>query len=131
MSAPTFAVDGSQQYGTPTITTVTGAVAYKLNNLKITRPLKEAEDFTINGDPQRWRGTAMMPELTADCQLASSSTVLPIWGDTFALTVDVAYGSEVWIIKTVDVDRVNDAGAIRTVPITARKSISGSAPTLS
>ncbi len=122
-------IDGSQQYGTPTITTVTGAVAYKLNSLNITRPISEALDHDVSGNPQRQRFTANVSELTADAQLATSSTVLPVFGDTFSLNVDAAYGAELWIITQVGVVRSNEPGAIRVAPITAKKSING-APTL-
>ena len=125
----TICVDGSQQYGTPTITTTTGAVAYKLNNLAINRPISEALDHTATGQPQRQRFTAEVATLTAEAQLATSSTVLPIFGDTFSLTVDVAYGSELWIITEVDVARSNEAGAITVVPIKCKKALNG-APTL-
>lgn len=125
----TQVLDGSQAYGTPTITTTTGGVAYKLNNLNITRPIQEAKDYDTEGDPQRQRFTADVAELTAEAQLASSSTVLPIFGDTFSLTVDVAYGAELWIITEVDVARSNEAGAIRVAPIKCKKCITGSVTT--
>jgi hypothetical protein len=46
MAAPSRVLDGSQLYGTPTITTITAGIAYKLNNIQITRPVETAMDQT-------------------------------------------------------------------------------------
>ena len=129
MAAALRVLDGTQAYGTPVITTVTAAVAYQLNNISISRPVTEAKDYDENGMPGRARYTGDVAELTAECQLATSSTTPPVFGDTFTLTVDAAYGSETWIIMPSDYSATNGAGDIRVVPLRARKSING-APTL-
>jgi hypothetical protein len=129
MPASTIVLDGSQQYGTPTITTITGGQAYKLNNIQITRPVETAMDQDANGLPQRQRKTAGIAEMTAEAQLATSATVRPVFGDTFQLTVDVAYGVELWCFEPTEFSASNAPGDIRVVPIKCFKLING-APTL-
>jgi hypothetical protein len=129
MAAPSIAIDGSQQYGTPLITTNTGGVAYKLNNIQINRPNKDARDYDATGNPQRGRYTADFAEMTAEAQLATSSTIRPQFGDTFNLNVDVAYGSELWMFLPTEYAASNDAGAIRVAPVRCVKLYNG-APTL-
>lgn len=128
MAAPSRVLDGSQQYGTPTITAIVSGIAYKLNNIQITRPVDTAMDQDANGLPQRQRKTAGVAEMTAEAQLATSSTAPPVFGDYFSLTVDPAYGSELWCFEPVEFTATNAPGDIRVVPIKCFKLING-APT--
>lgn len=128
MAAPSIVVDGSQAYGTP-IVTING-VPYKLNNISIERAVDKAMDRTEIGKVQRQRWTAGVDTLTAEAQYPSSGTTVPIFGQTFTLTVDPAYGSETWVVQPQNYTAGNGEGDIRIIPLRAEKSITGSVTTV-
>lgn len=128
MAAPSRVLDGSQQYGSPTITTVKSGIAYKLNSIQISRPVETAMDQDTNGLPQRQRKTPGVAEMTAEAQLETSATVPPVFGDYFSLAVDPNYGAELWCFEPVEFSATNAPGDIRVVPIKCFKLING-APT--
>jgi hypothetical protein len=127
MAAPSRVLDGSMAYGTPTITTA-GGFTFKLNNIQITRPVETAMDQTELGLPQRQRKTAGVAEMSAEAQLATGATNPPVFGDYFSLTVDPAYGAELWCFEPTEFSATNAPGDIRVVPIKCFKLING-APT--
>lgn len=128
MSVPAIILDGSMVYGSFSITTSAGTT-FILNNFTVTRPSTEAMDENTVGSPQRRRETHGLSEFTAECQLASSSTNPPKFGDTFSLTCDANYGSETWVFSPVEFDANNQPGAIRVVPVKGKKVMSGSITT--
>lgn len=133
MSEPALIIDGAQAYGTPTLTITNpsgSGVAYKMNNINISRPIETAEDKGVTGLPARQRFTIAVPEFTGEAQLATDSTVLPVLGGTFSFTSDTVHGSENWCITQADDVRTNSPGDIRVVPITARRLINGTPPTV-
>lgn len=121
MPSPSIVLDGSQAYGSPTVT-INGS-PFKLNNINITRPVTEALRRDTSGRPQDQRMTADVATMTAEAQYPSTGAVIPIFGQTFTLTVDPAYGSETWIIDPQDYVADNGEGSVRVVPIKARKAI--------
>ena len=123
MSVPKMYLDGTMAYGSRTITTTTGAVTYIASNIKVDRPTTEAIDEHADGTPGRRRETAGVATLTAELQLATSSTAYPVFGDTFTTTLDSNYGSETWVISPVPHEEDNKPGSIRVVNITAKKVI--------
>lgn len=129
MAVPRITVDGSMAYGAPVITT-SGGIAFQLNNINVERPETKAMDRDGSGRPQRQRWTADIAAITGEGQLATSSTALPIFGQTFSLTVDPAYGSELWCVMPQNYVATNGEGDIRVVPIRAEKVINGSVTTV-
>lgn len=110
-------------YGTPIITMTNpsgSAVAYKINNLSVPRPVQEARDYDENGLPGRQRTVRDFCEMTGEAQLATMATVLPVLGATFVFTSDTNHGAENWYISTAEDVRTNSAGDIRVVPFTAK-----------
>lgn len=128
MPVPSICVDGSQPYGSP-IVTING-VSFKLNNINIDRPETKAMDRSIDGRPQRQRWTADVATLTAEGQYPSSGSTIPIFGQTFSLTVDPAYGSELWCVMPQNYVATNGEGDIRVIPIRAEKVLNGSVTTV-
>lgn len=128
MAAPSIAVDGSQKYGSFDVTI--NGVAFTLNNITIDRPFTKAMDRTASGKPQRQRWTADVATMTAEAQYASSSTNPSIFGQTFSLTVDAAYGSELWCVMPQNFAADNGEGNIRVMPLRAEKVINGSVTTV-
>jgi len=110
-------------YGSRTLTI--NAVTYKVNSLDIDRPTAEASDNNTDGTPNRARWTAQRASFTAELQLATGSTALPQFGNTFSDTFDSNYGSESFVITNSPYSESNDPGEIRTVSITAAKVING------
>lgn len=123
MSVPSIIVDGAHRYGSFDVTI--NGVAITLNNITIDRPETTVVDRTALGKPQRQRTTADVATLTAEGQYASSSTNPPIFGQTFTLTADAAYGSETWYVLPQNFTADNGEGNIRVIPIRARKVLSG------
>ena len=121
MAVPKIILDGTQAYGTRTLTI--GGVAYKVNNISVTRPSTEAEDENTDGTPNRRRETRGRATLTGELQLATSSTAYPKFGDTFSATFDAQYGSETFVLKPVPYGETNAAGDIRVVAIEATEVI--------
>lgn len=128
MPSPAIILDGSQPYGTPTVTI--NGVPYKLNNVNIERPETTALRRSTDGRPQDQRFTADVATLTAEGQYPSSGSTIPIFGQTFSLTVDPAYGSELWIVMPQSYVATNGEGDVRVVPIKATKSITGTVTTV-
>lgn len=127
MPVPNGYLDGTMQYGTSPVTI--NAVTYILNNISVDRPSTEAKDQNSVGSDQRRRVTATNPTLSAELQLATSSTTRPKFGDTFSVTLDSNYGSETWALDPVNYEADNGPGNIRVVKITAQKVINGSVTT--
>ena len=128
MPVPAIVIDGSQPYGTPTVT-INGQ-AYKLNNISIERAVDKAMDRNSDGRPQRQRWTIGVDTLTAEAQYPSSGTTVPIFGQTFNVTVDPAYGSELWCVQPQNYTATNGEGDIRIIPLRAEKVINGSVTTV-
>lgn len=129
MPAPRITVDGSMAYGSPVVTI--NGTAYQLNNINVERPETKALDRDGSGRPQRQRWTADVATLTAEAQYATSATALPIFGQTFTLTVDPAYGSELWCVMPQNYAATNGEGDIRVIPLRAEKVLNGSVSTVS
>ncbi len=118
MAAPRIVLDGTQAYGSRTLTI--GGVAYKANNIKVARPHTDAKDEDTNGTPGRARYTADRAVLTAELQLATSSTAYPVFGTTFSATFDsAAYGSETFVVMPVEQEEDNGEGNIRKFTLVA------------
>lgn len=128
MAAPSIVLDGSMPYGTFTVTI--NSQPYILNNINIDRPETEAMDRTTIGKPQRQRWTADVATLTAEAQYPSSGTTVPIFGQTFTLTVDPAYPSELWMVLPQNYVATNGEGDIRVIPLRAKKVLNGSVTTV-
>lgn len=125
MASPGIVIDGSQKYGTPLVT-INGTV-YQLNNIDVDRPVTEAMDRDANGRPQRQRWTADIAGFTAEAQYASNTTPLPVFGQTFTITVDSpGYGSELFVVMPQKFVADNGEGNIRVIPIVAKKVLNGS-----
>lgn len=121
MSSPAIVVDAvGMAYGSATVTI--DSVAYILNNIKVGRAVTEANDTGVDGRPNRNRYTIGVDELTAELQLATSSTAYPQFGKTFTYTLDSNYGSETWIVMPTDAEQSNEPGAIRVAPLKAKKA---------
>lgn len=128
MPTPRITVDGSQSYGAPAVTI--NGVAYQLNNINVERPETKAMDRDALGRPQRQRWTADVATLTAEAQLATSTTAYPAFGMTFSLAVDTNYGTELWCVMPQNYVATNGEGDIRVVPIRAEKVLNGSVTTV-
>jgi len=115
-------------YGSQAVTI--NGVAYILNNFNVSRPKTDADDNDTDGGPQRRRTTHGRSTFTAECQLATSSTARPKFGDTFSLTVDSNYGSELWALDPTGFEMDNGPGNIRVAAISGWKVISGSITTV-
>lgn len=120
MSVPSIVTDGTMAYGTQSVTI--NSVAYIINNVKVARPVKEANDEDTVGKPGRNRYTVGVDELTGDLQLATNSTAYPKFGDTFTLTLDSNYGSETWIVMPMEAEQTNEGTAIRSAPLKCKKA---------
>lgn len=120
MSVPSIVLDGAAPYGSRIITI--NSVPYKVNNIRIARPVSEANDRDTDGSPGRNRYTEGVATLTGEVQLATGSTAYPKFGDTFPLNVDPNYGSETWIVFSAEYAEDNEDTSIRVAPITCRKA---------
>ena len=101
------------------------SVAYKVNSITISRPVTEAEDSGIVGEPGRKRSTAQRATFTAELQLGTGSTAYPPRGKTFTDTFDSQFGAETFVVDVVEPAETNDAGAIRTLNVTGWKVLFG------
>jgi len=110
--------DGTQVYGTFTITLNTGNV-FTMEELSVNRGTSKATDQTSQGTVNRHRETVSDPyEWTGTLQLASSDAAYPAFGNTFTLTVDDNYGVETFICRPPNFAASNQSGGIRKIPIT-------------
>lgn len=116
MPVPRIVLDGTQAYGSVIITV--NANPFTINNFRVTRPATEAKDFKYQGDPNRLRKTVDVITFTGDLQLAASNTTYPQFGDTFTGTFDSNYGAETFCFDPPAFEMSNQAGQIRTVPVT-------------
>ncbi len=123
MAAPQIILDGTMAYGSVSVTI--NGTAFILNNFTVTRPKTDASDFTALGAPNRQRTTHGRSTFTAECQLATSTTARPVFGETFSLTVDAAYGSETWVVDPSGFEMDNGPGNIRVASISGWKVITG------
>lgn len=114
-------LDGQMAYGSRTVTI--GGVAFTINNIRISRPSTEVMDDDTVGGPQRRRETHGLSELTGELQLATSSTQRPVFGATWTMTVDAAYGAETWVISPGEYEEDNQPSNIRVATIKAKKVI--------
>lgn len=128
MSSPSYYVDAATApgYGTPTVTI--NAVTYVAENIQINRPSKDAKDYTALGIPQRNRRTVDWVTGTMTIQ-ADSSTTKPQFGQTFTLTVDAAFGAELFVISEVPYEANNDAGTLRKINLSFERVVNGSVTT--
>ena len=118
MPTPNIVLDGSQPYGSRTLTI--NGVAYKANNIQIQRPTTDVEDQSTDGTPGRARYTRQRATLTAELQLATSSTAYPIFGNTFSATFDSNIGSETFVLMLTPWEESNSPSEIRVANITAK-----------
>lgn len=123
MPVPQIVADGTQLYGSPTIT-INGQ-AYKTNSFAVTRAVSEANDRLTNGAPGRARYTKGVDTVAMEVQL-TPGIPFPKFGDTFTLTIDANYGSEAWIIMPLDQNLNNSDTEIRVGTFNARKAINPS-----
>ena len=133
MAAPRIVIDGNQAYGvtvgTSGVVTI-NSVAYKVNNVRINRAVEEAKDNVPDGGVGRRRKTASFDDGELELQLAASDTVLPIFGNSFSMTVDPAYGAENWCLDPVSPEQTNGPGDIRTITVSIWKLYNGASPSL-
>lgn len=113
-------LDGSMAYGTGSAITI-GGTSYIIENVNIDRGNSEANSKDALGRPNRARYTIDVPTLTADLQLATSSTAYPAFGSTFTYSAD--QGSETWIVLPQNFAATNGEGDIRIAPLRAKKAI--------
>jgi len=124
-------LDGTMAYGTPNSGVITiDSIVYILENVNVDRGVSNAMTRDGRGVPNRQRFTADVPTLTADLQLATSSTAYPAFGETFTITVDAHYGSETFIVQPQAFVATNGEGDIRIAPLKATKAINPSAVTV-
>lgn len=128
MPVPAICIDGAQPYGTPTVSI--NGTAVKLNNINIERPETTALRRSTDGRPQDQRFTQDVSTMTAEGQYPSTGSVVPIFGQTFNVTVDPAYGSELWIVMPQNYVATNGESDVRVIPIRATKSITGTVTTV-
>lgn len=121
MSAPGSVVDGSPGYGCIIITlSRTGNVI--LENVDPVRPVTEAHDRKVNGEPGRSRYVQDFASFTCTMQAASGTSGIPGFGETATFTMDADnYGVEVWILMPVPTPLSNDPSALRKWPATFKK----------
>lgn len=121
MPVPQYVLDGTMQYGSQSVTI--NGTAYIFDNFTVTRPKTDADDQDSLGAPQRRRVTHGRSTFSAELQLATSATVRPVFGNTFALNVDAAYGSETWVLDPVNFEMDNGPGNIRVAQVTGWKAV--------
>lgn len=126
MATPLIVADGTMVYGTPNsgVLTIDGT-AYILENINIDRGDTQAVSREGRGIPNKQRLTADVPTLTADLQLADPTTPYPIFGKTFEVQTDPAYGVEKWIVRPTNFQASNSESETRVVPLRAVKCITG------
>lgn len=127
MGAPTIVSDGTTAYGTQLLS-INGA-SYIADDFRVARPKEIAEDRTQAGAAQHWRATEGFGTGSATLQ-APSGTAYPKFGDTFTITVDTNYGAELFAIMEVQIEQNNEATAMRKLPVTFRKVLSGAVTTV-
>lgn len=127
-NATTIINDGVTAYGTQAIACSNGQT-YVVNNFTVTRNSVEATDNDANGKPQRLRKTQAIDTWTGELQIATSAQVRPNGGNTFSLTVDANYGSELFVFDFPDYASDNGPGNIRVIPAKGWKSITGTITT--
>lgn len=120
MTSPTYYTDGSPGFGTTSLTI--NAVTYIAENVRINRPVKEAQQYTALGAPGQKRVTTDWAHGTATLQISSGTSGRPKMGDTFSYTTDDNFGAETFVLKMVDYEAENDAGTLRKLPITFDKA---------
>lgn len=123
MASPSYYTDATTAPGFGTATITINATTYLAENISISRPVAEAEDFTAIGKPQRKRVTALRANGTATFQADGGTAGKPKMGDTFSVTFDDNFGSETWVIKEVPVEQSNDAGSLRKYTVAFDKVI--------
>jgi len=120
MAVPRISQDGAQAYGVTIgssgVVTING-IAYKVNSVTPTRNVETARDKLPDGGNGRQRWTADFDEADMELQLATSSTAPPQFGQTFSMTLDANYGSELWNVMPNSPEQTNDPGAIRVAQI--------------
>lgn len=130
MPVPSITLDGTMAYGVTVgasgVVTI-NSIAYKINSVTPTRAVDTAEDRDPDGSPNRARYTAGFDEVDMEAQLATSSTAVPQFGQTFSMTLDANYGSETWIVMPNSAAQSNDPGEIRVASFRARKAQNPSA----
>ncbi|MBM3758409.1 MAG: hypothetical protein FJW38_31105 [Acidobacteria bacterium] len=91
--------DGTVQYGSYVLTI--NSVAYIAESLNCSRPTKIIERLNELGEPNGQVVVRNFETGTAVLQLASGSTAWPTLGLTFTVTLESAFGSEVFIITEI------------------------------
>jgi len=109
--------DNSVNYGSRTITTITGAVTYVCDDFTVNRPVNEILLTDELNEPSGSVTYADFVRGTANLQFL---TKYPLGGDTFSVTIGAEYGAETFIIQ--EVGNPEQKGSIKMVPITFLKS---------
>jgi hypothetical protein len=114
-----FKNDGSIPYGSKVLTI--NSVAYVAENFDVTRDAKTIDRENEVGEPSGQIGIATVPTATATLQLATTSTVQPLQGNTCSVTCDSVIGAETWIVWTTS--RVFAKDEAQKITVTFRKQI--------
>lgn len=126
---PVIVIDGGMPYGTQIITASNGQ-SYTLDNFTVSRASTVATDNKNTGAPNRWRETAGFDTWSGTLQAPTTAAGYPKFGDTFSLTVDDNYGSELWTFSPVNYDASNDPSQIRKINVSGRKVYNGAVTTV-
>jgi len=119
MPVPRSYRDGEMPFGA-TDASING-VTYIVKSFTPDNPIAEVVDEDGIGTDSRARVIRKQRGFSAELQLATSSTALPKFGDTFTYVTDAQYGTETWVIQTAVPNISSAAGDIRTVSITGKE----------
>lgn len=109
MSTPSsYIKDGSPPSGTTTVTTITGAVSYIVNNESITPTWDEASNRTATGGPNQLLLVKGRYKYSGEWQLASGSTAYPTPGDTFLRTVPNEASAVTFVVAGTPFEYTNE-----------------------
>lgn len=127
MPVPKSYLDGEMPYGTTPVT-INGNT-YIVKSFTPDNPIAEVTDEGSVGEDTRSRAVRKQRAFSAELQLATGSTVLPHFADSFSYVTDPNYGTEYWVVQTAVAARSSAAGDIRTCTITGKSIINGSSVT--
>jgi len=113
-----FKNDGSVQYGSRVLTI--NSVAYVADNVAVERPSKIIERTNEIDEPSGWVGYAGFVSGTAQIQLASGATVIPVAGFTFSTTFVASIDAETFTLT--DVSQPEEKGGEKKVNISFKKN---------
>ncbi len=122
MSVPARILDGAPPFGTNSVTTVTGAVTYIVNNETITPVWDESHNRTALAGPNQGLYVKGKYEYSGEWQLAASGTAYPVPGDTFARTVPNETSAINFIVLGTPFEYNNEVG-IRVAKVNGKQAI--------